>query len=732
MKSFQPIAVLVLASSLLFSSCTATPPQDGIVGDIADKINQTNADGSPSLVQRLKDQQRIKRFKDQEEFKTFLTTQVTEGGMNGGIQTLGRMDSMVSESTTGAMAPEAVKSGGPTTGGGTEEDFSTTNVQVEGVDEGDIMKSDGTNLYYLHESEISIVDASNPSELKEQSMLKFEERPQGMYISGDRLVVYGTDYGAYELSALRSMPRGNGFSYVEIYDTSDKTAPKKLTEYSFEGNYKDSRLIGEQLVLITDKYSYGGQPYPGVPVMLRDDQRIAETSFPYTYYFDLPYSSVNMTTVSSLNVRELGEPQREVYLLPNSGELYVSEDHLYMTYGKYIDENEVSVEVGLTYLKERLPEAIQKKLTEIDTVSEFILTDKEKLYKKGQLAEQYVLGLPEEEQKVVQEEIEALLKKQFTELAKEMQKTVIHKISLAGGKIEYKAGGEVVGTPLNQFSMDQDGEYFRIATTKNQIWSQYVDEADSQSDNNMYVLNKDMQVVGSLTGLAKGERIYSVRFMQDRAYMVTFKQVDPLFVIDLKNPTEPKVLGELKIPGFSNYLHPYDQNHIIGVGRDADENKFGNVQAQGVKISLFDVSDVSNPKENAQYIVEGEGTYSDALNDHKAVLFSKEKNLLVLPITEQKSYRTGIDFQGAMVFSIDKNSIALKGKVEHEGAAVNTQKPFNGDEPVDILPRVEDQRDYMARIDRTAYIGETLFTFSQRMLKSTGLNNLEQLGVLRW
>ena len=126
-----------------------------------------------------------------------------------------------------------------------------------------------------------------------------------------------------------------------------------------------------------------------------------------------------------------------------------------------------------------------------------------------------------------------------------------------------------------------------------------------------------MKVVGKVEKLAEGEKIYSVRFMQNRAYLVTFKQIDPLFVIDLEDPTNPKVLGELKIPGFSNYLHPYDETTLIGLGKDS-----GNWNA-GLKLSLFDVSDVKNPKEIDNYVFENGRGDSIALNDHKAFLFSK-------------------------------------------------------------------------------------------------------------
>jgi hypothetical protein len=144
--------------------------------------------------------------------------------------------------------------------------------------------------------------------------------------------------------------------------------------------------------------------------------------------------------------------------------------------------------------------------------------------------------------------------------------TVIHKIAIKDGRIRYVASGIVPGTILNQFSMDEHKGYFRIATTIGSWWW-----GRDDSKNNVYVLDDDMRTVGKLEGLAPGETIYSARFFGNRCYLVTYKQIDPFFVIDLRNPKDPKVLGELKIPGFSTYLHPYDENHVIGIGKNAND-----------------------------------------------------------------------------------------------------------------------------------------------------------------
>ncbi|CRF28942.1 Secreted protein containing C-terminal beta-propeller domain distantly related to WD-40 repeats [Mycobacterium tuberculosis] len=261
------------------------------------------------------------------------------------------------------------------------------------------------------------------------------------------------------------------------------------------------------------------------------------------------------------------------------------------------------------------------------------------------------------------------------------------------------------------------------------------------SKNNIYVLNEAMKVVGKIEDLAPGERIYSVRYAGSRAYMVTFKNVDPLFVIDLKNPQAPKVLGQLKIPGYSDYLQPYDENHIIGFGKDAVEasTKKGSgfdagptAYYQGMKLALFDVSDVAHPKELFKESIGDRGTHSELLNNHKALLFSKEKNLLAFPVTvmevkDKSSSGTPEDaakygeftFQGAYVYGLDlQKGFQLRGRITHLS-----------DEDLQKAGRQWYSSD--RNVERLLFIGDTLYTASPDMLKANDLSTLTEIGSLK-
>ena len=304
-------------------------------------------------------------------------------------------------------------------------------------------------------------------------------------------------------------------------------------------------------------------------------------------------------------------------------------------------------------------------------------------------------------------------------------KTVLHRIHIENGEIFTAADGEVTGYVLNQFSMDEYEGYFRIATTS-QMTSFPEKSPILHLQNNVYILNMDLNIVGKLENIAPGEKIYSARFMGDTFYLVTFRKTDPLFVINLSDPYSPRIIGELEITGYSDYLHVYDENHVIGVGKEtvgADEGDFS--WYQGVKISLFDVTDVTAPIELAKYEIGNRGTDSPVLSDHKAFLFDKEKNLLVLPVLVAKinesEYPNGVPpytcgqivWQGAYVFTI---SLELEEKIMLRGAITHIE---NGN--------VYNASNY---VTRALFIGEVLYTISEGKIKMNSLLDLSEIKEL--
>jgi len=520
-------------------------------------------------------------------------------------------------------------------------DFSRTNVQVEGVDEADIIKTDGKFIYYAQGQTVYIVLAYPVAEAKLVSKINIEQSVSEIYIYNDKLVLFTIDNGSP--SPIPKMPSiiipQTYKTVIKIYDISNRENPKFEKDFKIEGNYVSSRLIGEYLYMVIQKGAWLNGENPELPVV-EDGSTYAKVQPTDIYYSNSTDSGYSYTMIVSINVQNTAVPATmETFLLGFSTAVYVSTENLYL------------------------------------------------VVRDGSDAE-------------------------------------IHKINLVDGVIKYIAEGKVPGWVLNQFSMDESNGYFRIATTAGKLV-----KGVSTSTNNLYILDETMKTVGKLEDLALGESIYSTRFMGNRCYLVTFKKVDPFFVIDLSNPKAPMILGKLKIPGYNNYLHPYDENHIIGIGKETVESETGDFAwYQGIKISLFDVSDIANPKEVAKIEIGDRGSDSPALSNHKAFLFSQEKNLLILPILEAKidpSKYGGIvpanvygDFiyQGAYIFNINTSKISLEGRITH----------IQGDE----LTKSGYWFNSEYEIERSIYIGEIIYTISSKLIKANNLSDLKELASI--
>ena len=307
--------------------------------------------------------------------------------------------------------------------------------------------------------------------------------------------------------------------------------------------------------------------------------------------------------------------------------------------------------------------------------------------------------------------------------------TKIYKLEFEdNGKVKFACSGTVDGTTIDQFSFDEYESNLRVAI-------------DTGNYTRVVVLNEDLKLIGQTEELAEDENMYSSRFIGNKAYLVTYQTMDPLFVIDLSNPENPTVLGELKIPGYSTYLHPYDENHIIGIGMQTEEkiyrNSLGEVTSTtsvitGMKMALFDVSDVNNPKQISEVIMGDSRTKSAILTNHKALLFSKEKELIAIPVNSYKvdiddvEYDDNIEYlinnytkdyygyisEGYLVYNLNlEEGFSLKGLITHEGE----EKDSNY------------YKYYGNKLLRGVYIKDYLYTVSQHMLQVHKLENLEKI-----
>jgi uncharacterized secreted protein with C-terminal beta-propeller domain/DNA-binding HxlR family transcriptional regulator len=637
----------------------------------------------------------LRRFSSYSELKAFIDSSSESYGAYGLARSSG-LDTTATTMYTPSQAAEAGKA----------SDYSQTNVQVAGVDEADIVKSDGRYLYVApsYGSTVQIIEAYPAETARIVSNITVNGTIGGLYISGDRLVIISSIYSYVRpmLDIIAPSYMGSTSTIIGTYDVSDRAQPTLLKESSAEGSYYDSRMVDGYVYAIAQESVYSGGPIALPTVATGGVERtIAASEVYYSPYQD---SSYVFTTVIAENIADASAAANtKTFLLGYSQSMYVSPDNIYLVSEKRMDYKAVFERVVDDAILPSVPADVQARIIEIRDSDANV-------YEKGnevqQALQDYYATLSPEDGAVAAKALEERYQAVYAELAKEYERTVVHRIAIDSGSITYAASGEAPGVVLNQFSMDETGGYFRIATTSGQ-WA-----GTGSTTNNMYVLDPALNVVGRLEGIAPGERIYSVRFMGGRAYMVTFRQVDPLFVIDLSDPAAPSVLGYLKVQGVSDYLHPYDDTHVIGVGREADAEG----RVTGVKLSLFDATDVVNPVELSKYVVEGGWSWSEASYDHHAFLFSRDKQLLVIPV--QTTNNNGTDYtswQGVYVFSLSlQDGFALKGKITHANeTAAAESKYYYG---------------YDTQIRRSLYIDSVLYTVSGSFVKANDLATLAEVG----
>ena len=660
----------------------------------------------------------LKHFSSYDELKDFVNQSYEGRGYYGA-------EDMMVKANLGAPTAMAVES----VGGGRSSEFSTTNIQVEGVDEPDIVKNDGKYIYAVSGNKVVIVNAYPAENMEILSEIDLNKSVSEIFINEDKLIVFASGYDYAPYSSVKCLEYGyteykggcggdyNYQSLVYIYDVSDRENPELEDNISIEGNYVDSRMIGDYVYVISTKYIDSRNPEPPVYIMNGVETKIAAEDVYYWPYYDTSYV---FTSISAINVED-GETTSKVFLTGSTGTTYVSQDNIYLTYQKRMDYRErfrrQAEEVYLTLL----PEEEKGKIEEIMENDKLDYNEQNEISK---IVQEYSGSLIGAEKAEFDSGLLKALEDFEVKIEKETEKTAVHKINVDKEDIEYRGVGEVPGHILNQFSMDEYNGNFRITTTTGEVWG-------GNSLNHLYILDEDLGIVGRLEDLAEGERIFSARFMGKRCYLVTFEAIDPLFVIDLSEPENPKVLGYLKIPGYSDYLHPYDENHVIGVGRDVnasiDEEKVHSSHAVyytavlGVKVSLFDVSDVANPIEEDKFVIGERGTESPVLSDHKAFLFDKKKNLLVLPVNVAELVKgsnqwgeyenSEIIWQGAYVFNIDESGIELKGKITHDDN-IGTESYYPN---------------YKYSIQRSLYMDNVLYTISNSKVKANNLDSVEEI-----
>ncbi len=591
----------------------------------------------------------VKNFLSKEDFVAYLEKNEAEAGYlsaRGGEFLDGTV--MEQNDERAPMASDQKSS--------TPERYSETNVQTKGIDEPDILKTNGKEIFYSPQTNffgympmpaVDMINEEATSPSREISVYPYPPTK----IEGKTFSIKGFPVSelAIDGEILQNgkliLDKNNLIIFNENerkifgYDVSDPKKPteKWKMELSDRTQIVSSRLFDDKIYLVTfSSISDRKNPCPVRPLKMNEK----EISFACDEirYIDKPAPAGGTFEVMTF-YPTTGEIENKTAFAGSyaNQNLYMSENGLYLSYFSNAD----GVDFFLKFFQQNKDMFSASVIERLEKLADYDISSNAKRVELENILEEVFFGIENDDERMrVENELENRMTKYVNQNKRKMSQTSIVKIGL--DKLEVKAIGSVPGNLLNQFSMDEYENHLRIATT---VGDGGFASGGTESENDVYVLDKDLKIVGSALGMGKDERIYSARFVGKRGYLVTFREIDPFFVMDLSNPKKPEVKGELKIPGYSSYLHPIDEKQVLGIGKEDNQ----------VKVSLFDVSSAENPIEKDKYILKE--YWTDILDTHHAFLLDEKHQIFFLPGSS-----------GAYIFGYDGGKLVLKKTLSETGA----------------------------------------------------------------
>ncbi len=655
-------------AGLALAACTASPGGRGAMPN-----GQTNLGGREVVLAAA-----LEPFAACDDLLAYFQRQALEQvgpwGLPGagGFGDIEAMEAVPAAGTEGGAAVGDTRVSAPEAG----VDFSGTNVAERGVDEPDVVKTDGRIVATIARGKLQVVDLARPD--ADAATLPLDGWGHELLLDGERLLVLATtDSGSVPGPAERTGlvgPYGYAapISVLTLVDLTDPAAPRVETELVLDGAYRSARMTDGTARVVLASQPTGldfVQPEGGglrseldaternrriisestiddwLPYFLREDRRSGETSEGTLLDCDAvsrprQFSGLGLLSVLSIDLGGSLTPGGGTAIVASGDTVYASPRTLYVTTNRWYDEAAgagfpVPPDVGEDYTTE---------------IHAFDISDP--------------------------------------------------------SAARHVASGRVRGHLLNQFSMSEHEGRLRVATTDGGPWS---DDGSQSFVTVLEARDGRLRQVGRVGGLGRGERIYSVRFIGNLGYVVTFRQTDPLYTIDVSDPTTPRVVGELKIRGYSAYLHPVGDDLLLGVGQDASVRG----RTLGTQLSLFDVSDPAAPARVAQTKLPD--SYSEAEYDHRAFLYWPPTRLAVVPVESfGPDPATGAEKLAAEArgFSIRRGAITDVGRVSHGPAA-----SYDG---------------WGAQIRRSLVVGDTLVTVSERGLMVSDLATFAEKSFVRF
>ncbi len=596
--------------------------------------------------------------------------------------------------TTGGQ--EDAGAGAGNGSGGRQEgvDFSGTNNQEEGVDEADFVKTDGYHIYSLNGNRVHIMGVPQFGELTAESVTNIEGRPAQMLLDSahNKLVVF-SHVDAYQLPEghpLRAVVGSTDdigwywrlptLTKITVLDITNKSAPTLAREVFYEGWYQTARKVDSSIRM--SGYS------------------LIEPSITYRWW-QLYQDNGQNKTQTKQQVAQLVNALSLSELIPN---LYVR-----MPNGEFTT-NSLSENACRSFYRPTDSHA-----RGISSIISFDLLGESQHFDSDHVVSNWATFYSSQDRLILAEAAHDWW--WYWWYDNDPDQLNIHSFDISvPGKTFYEGSGRVNGMIIDQFSLDEDEGAIRVAATSG-LWSRWwVDqnEAQEETSNHVYVLEdtgSHLEIVGHVGGIAPGERIMSSRFQGDKGYLVTFEQIDPLFTLDLSDNTNPRVIGELKVPGFSTYLHPVADGKLLSIGVDG-------TNAWRTQVSLFDVSDFANPTLQSALPVEAQNSWgwSEALYDHKAFQYWAPKNLLAIPQSTYQQvydnvngYTTYRYFSELVLVNVDlTGSLTIKGRIDHT--------PYYSEDPNAYWQYVD--------IRRSIFMGDYVYAVSDKAITAHRVSDL--------
>lgn len=564
-------------------------------------------------------------------------------------------------------------------GGGRTEgtDYSGTNNQEQGVDEADLVKSDGYHLYALNGHQLHIFGTPNFGDLVPESVTNIEGSPTEMLLdaNANRAVVFSI-IDVYSLPDGHPLKQLVGWqddqwywriaqlTKITVIDITDRTKPSLVREVFFEGWYDTARKVDNTVRMAA--YSW--------------------LELPWAYgYYDYYWNHGRDKDETKAWIAQRIQRMHLTDMIP---EMYVRTPN-----GQFVT-NSLSTSSCQSFYRPSDSHA-----RGIASVISFDLLGNDFFYDADHVISNWPTFYESQDRFVIAESAHDYW--WYWWFQDDPPQTNIHVFdSSQAGKSSYIGSGRIDGTILDQFSLDEQDGNIRVAATTGGWWH-YQTQSEDPVENHVYVLSPDgnhYKIAGSVDGITPGERLQASRFLGNNGYLVTFKYTDPLVTLDLSDATNPHVVGELQVPGYSTYLHPMGDHGLLSIGVD-------NTQSWTTNISTFDVSNQAQPSRTSNLPLnppDGGWSWSEALWEHKAFNYWAPKGLLAIPASnyEQTSQYNWKYVSKLRLVSVDANSgaLTLHGEIDHTPY-------YNQDQYWSILD-----------IRRSVFMGDYIYAISDKAI----------------